>query len=327
LNLESAKSNLADCFIQLIKLVVSINKISTEKRMIGFKNHCIKIINERWKSFDIKPYLLAYYLHPLYRGKHNLNKNLKIKKKNKLIFLYLGAGLKSAIWSDIATYAGELFYHMSKKNHSNDKVAFMIGQMANFKCGETYYSTKYSSSYIKPKTWWQMVDDPTDYLKSLALKLFSIIPHSAACERSFSMLSFLYGKRRQCLSISTIEMIAKIRSYLISNIKNELNHLTNEESESELKILIQECGFYDDDEDDDSNDEDDDIFDDDSEIPSHEVYVLVVNNMIDLNNSIFTGDFEEEVHDNSSDDDDELLDNDEELDFEVIAKISAPLNM
>ena len=86
LNLKGTKSNLADCFIQLIKLVVSINKITNERRMNGFKNHCIKIINERWRSFDIKPYLLAYYLHPLYRGKYNLNKNLKIKKKNKLIF-------------------------------------------------------------------------------------------------------------------------------------------------------------------------------------------------------------------------------------------------
>ena len=57
----------------------------------------------------------------------------------------------------------------------------MLGQMASFKCGENYYSTKYSPSYIKPKLWWQMVDDPVDYLKSLALKLFSIIPHSTSC--------------------------------------------------------------------------------------------------------------------------------------------------
>ena len=86
LNLKRTKCNLANCFVQLIKLVVSINRITNERRMNGFKNHCIKVINERWKSFNIKPYLLAYYLHPLYRGKYNLNKNLKIKKKNKLIF-------------------------------------------------------------------------------------------------------------------------------------------------------------------------------------------------------------------------------------------------
>src|SRR3954453_17387281 len=110
-----------------------------------------------------------------------------------------------------------------------------------------------------------MVDDPTDYLKSLALKLFSIISHSTSCEISFSMLSFIYGKRRQCFSNSTVEMIAKIKYYSLSNMKNELNDLlTNKESELELKTLIQECGFYDD-------DEIDDIIDVDSKTSSHDV--------------------------------------------------------
>ena len=81
LYLESSTTNLADCFIQLIKLAVSINKIPNERGIMGFKNHCINVINKRWNSFDIQPYLLAYYLHPLYRGKFNLNKNFKIKKK------------------------------------------------------------------------------------------------------------------------------------------------------------------------------------------------------------------------------------------------------
>jgi hypothetical protein len=70
--LEGASINLADCFIYLIKLVVNINKIPNERGLIGFKNHCIEKINDRWQSFDIQPYLLAYYLHPLYRGKYNL---------------------------------------------------------------------------------------------------------------------------------------------------------------------------------------------------------------------------------------------------------------
>ena len=55
-----------------------------------------------------------------------------------------------------------------------------------------------------------MINDPDDYLRSLSLKLFSITPHSVASERAFLMLGFLYGKRRQRLSLSTIEMIAKI---------------------------------------------------------------------------------------------------------------------
>jgi len=102
---------------------------------------------------------------------------------------------------------------MSKNNHSNDKVARMVAQMADFKCNEGHYLTKKVSSYIKPKIWWNMINDPDDYLRSLSLKLFSITPHSVASERAFSMLGFLYGKRRQRLSLSTIEMIAKIRFF------------------------------------------------------------------------------------------------------------------
>ena len=38
-------------------------------------------------------------------------------------------------------------------------------------------------------------------------------------------------KRQQCLSLTTIESIAKVRHYLLSNIKNELNfvHVPNTE--------------------------------------------------------------------------------------------------
>ena len=241
--------------------------------------------------------------------------------------------MKLSTWNTLTTYAGKLFWSMSKKNHSNDKVARMIDQMANFKCSEGHYSTKYVSSYIKPKIWWNMVDDPDDYLKSLSLKLFSITPHSAASERAFSLLSFLYGKRRQRLSLSMIKMIAKIRFFLLSNSSNELNHLREDVSEAKLKILIEECGFFDDDEEEDEGDDLDNnnIYSDldiipSHQVPLHQVHVLIINNMIDLNNYVFTGEPEGE-HNNTSDDEEvsEILD--EELDFEQIDKISAPANM
>jgi hypothetical protein len=217
---------------------------------------------------------------------------------------------------------------MSKKNHSNDKVARMIAQMANFKCNDGHYSSKNtSSSYLKPKVWWNMVDDPNDYLKSLSLKLFLIILHSVASERAFSMLGFLYRKRRQRLSLSMIEMIAKIRFFLLSNSSNKLNHLRKGVSETELKMLIKECGLFNDDEEDD-NDYDDD--DDDYNVldipPLHKVYVLIINDMIDLNNHIFIGESEGE-HNSASDDDEVSEALDEELDFEIINRILAPANM
>ena len=79
--------------------------------------------------------------------------NLKIKRKilNQLV-LILGAGLKQSNWNELTTYASKVFWNMNKKNHNNDKVAYMIGQMASFKCKENYYSAEYSSSYVKPQT-------------------------------------------------------------------------------------------------------------------------------------------------------------------------------
>jgi hypothetical protein len=202
----------------------------------------------------------------------------------------------------------------------------MVAQMANFKCSEGYYSTKYVSSYIKLKIWWSMVDDSDNYLKSLSLKLFSITPHSVASERAFSMLGFLYGKRRQRLSLSTIERIARIRFFLLSNSSNELNHLREDVSETELKMLIKECGFFDDDGEEDDDDLDDEDYSDLDILPSHEVHVLIINNMIDLNNHVFTEELEGE-HNNASDDDEVSDILDKELDFELIDKISAPANM
>jgi len=125
---------------------------------------------------------------------------------------------------------------------------------------------------------------------------------------------------------------------LLSNSSKELKHLREDVSETELKMLIKECGFFDDDDDDEEEEDDNlnkastsisspslpEVYD--LDIPTHEVRVLIINDMLDLNNHVFTGEFEGE-HDDASDDDEvsEVLD--EELDFELIDKISAPANM
>jgi hypothetical protein len=122
-------------------------------------------------------------------------------------------------------------------------------------------------------------------------------------------------------------MIAKIRFFLLLNSLNELNHLREGVSETELKMLIKECGLFNDDKKDDDDYDNDD--DDDSVLdilPSHEVYVLIINNMIDLNNHIFTGEPQGE-HNSASDDDKVSETLDEELDFEIINRILALVNM
>ncbi|CAB5376963.1 unnamed protein product [Rhizophagus irregularis] len=65
--LEMKNATLADCFLQLIKLSYSIKNLS--ETHTTFQQQCIKAFNKRWTQFDFRLYMLAYLLHPLYRGK------------------------------------------------------------------------------------------------------------------------------------------------------------------------------------------------------------------------------------------------------------------
>lgn len=68
--LESNTTTLADCFIELLKMAQAILTISFQN--LNFKQKCIAIFNKRWQEFDINIYILAFFLHPKYRGK-NIN--------------------------------------------------------------------------------------------------------------------------------------------------------------------------------------------------------------------------------------------------------------
>jgi hypothetical protein len=67
LTLKSNKATLADCYFSLAYLGQSINKISEDDHMM-FRQHAIKIFNERFTLYDFDEYLLAYYIHPGYKG-------------------------------------------------------------------------------------------------------------------------------------------------------------------------------------------------------------------------------------------------------------------
>jgi hypothetical protein len=67
LNLEGSKATLADCYFYVAYLGRSIIKIPEDDHVI-FRQYAIKIFNERFKAYDFDEYLLAYYIHPGYKG-------------------------------------------------------------------------------------------------------------------------------------------------------------------------------------------------------------------------------------------------------------------
>lgn len=114
------------------------------------------------------------------------------------------------------------------------------------------------------------------------------------------------------------------------NIKQELGHLNREETEIELKDLIENCGLFDDDldeNDENGNDENYENSNEELEIPVHKVQVLIINSVVDMSHSVFTGGFQETDNNSINEEEEEGEILDDELDFEVIANISAPFNM
>ena len=76
-------------------------------------------------------------------------------------------------------------------------------------------------------------------LVSLAIKMFSITPSEAGCERNFSTLKWFYGDRRTRLDISRVELMSIIRSFWITNVKREMAFYGKEITVDDLRHCTQ----------------------------------------------------------------------------------------
>jgi len=152
-------------------------------------------------------------------------------------------------------------------------------------------------------SWWLSIKDKYNYLCELAIMIFSITPHSAGCERIFSTLGWLYGKRRQRLGLLKIEAMAKIRSFYISNTKNELAYVGQQHPEDELHKMIEDSTFLQFEEEEEEEEENNNIA---LEIPTHEVRVLIIEQLFDLKDIDIANN---ENNDNSSNSENDNSDN------------------
>ncbi|CAG8655917.1 3125_t:CDS:2, partial [Diversispora eburnea] len=72
-NILNGNSTLADCFFHICCLGSSLYHIpaTTNDMYQNFHDYSFKKFNDRWKELDHKTFVLAYFLHPVYRGKKN----------------------------------------------------------------------------------------------------------------------------------------------------------------------------------------------------------------------------------------------------------------
>lgn len=249
--LETKSATLADCFLQLIRLSYAIKTLPESNSL--FQQKCIEAFNKRWKQFDFRLYMLAYLLHPSYRGK----------------------GFRQSVYRKVVYWAIENVW--MKMDGGKNSSAVLIAQLASYRNREAPYNDEYISTYYTVQSWWQLVEQEegtNNFIQQLALKIFSITPHNSDCERIFSIMGWYMNKRRTKMSVDRLQNITKLHTYYVSNAKTELkyvaqdmNNMHDDEFHQLIRSSIQDIDDDDydmdgeEDEEEDEDDDDDDLVD------------------------------------------------------------------
>ena len=150
--------------------------METTIERLEFRKNCIAFYNKRWAEFDTDFYLLAYFLHPKYRGRGLTSEMFeRIFRKALIIWKSQGGGDNSA--------------------------RELIAQIHNYDLQNSPYHSVFQDHIELPETWWAAIKLPNHHLQKLALLLLAITPHSAGCERVFSVLNWFTQKRRNRYTI------------------------------------------------------------------------------------------------------------------------------
>ena len=178
--------------------------------------------------------------------------------------------------------------YLKEYKHSKKQSAeALLSQLGEFHLQTTPFNSPFNSQINSPLNWWKMCKPTPPYLRLLAMKLFSIAPHAASCERVWSVCGWMIGKRRTRLSVDNLEAMLKIHSYYITNSKSELTNYGKDRTAEEIHVALNDIqrDIEDDEIDEYSEEEMTEIvgraFTDDNfeQIPSEE---LEISNILDL---------------------------------------------
>ncbi|PKY33649.1 hypothetical protein RhiirB3_452720 [Rhizophagus irregularis] len=80
----------------------------------------------------------------------------------------------------------------------------------------------YMLAYLLHPLYREQDEGEENFIQQLALKIFSITPHNAGCERIFSVMGWYMNKRRT--RVNHLQNLTKLHTYYVSNAKTELKY-------------------------------------------------------------------------------------------------------
>src|SRR6266496_5014941 len=95
----------------------------------------------------------------------------------------LGGRIKDSVFQELTTTALSIWKLWGHKVNSCRE---LLRQFRSYMLNQAPYNAEFFTTSESPINWWQTIFDGGNQLQRFAIKLFSVSPHSASCERQFS---------------------------------------------------------------------------------------------------------------------------------------------
>lgn len=213
--LEAENANISDIWPELIALHKHYKnlEVSAPSQRKAIMSSFVLILNNRCQVFDTELFVFSFFLNPQHRTVAQSKKyDLSIIKR-----AYLNI-LRKLKYPKALAMAAPL-------------------EVDNYSKGVGDFKGLKATSAI---LFWKSA--PASTLKTVALKLLSILPHSANCERLFSIMNYMKKKSQNQMTKESLTAYTQLK--LQECKSNASKRIVDEDIEE----VVEECGEEDDDE-------------------------------------------------------------------------------
>src|SRR5581483_6059989 len=127
-----------------------------------------------------------------------------------------------------------------KQNKHSKKMSgeVLLSQLRDYHVCEPPYDTSYVCTADTPIKWWRTCGMKLPYLQKLAIKLFSVSPYAASCNRICLFSGWIHGIQRTRILVQNLDAIAQMHTHYITSNKSELSHYGVEKTEEKITKIL-----------------------------------------------------------------------------------------
>ncbi|KAJ3501877.1 hypothetical protein NMY22_g18775 [Coprinellus aureogranulatus] len=189
-DLETRDANLADCMLTFIRIARDMMCLEIKPgESVEFWLHAKTVFNRDFHAMNTDLHILGLFLHPRCR-KLAISESAKGRSLKQICKIAMKVALQ---WRwDVAR--ASLLVDNIKQYHK--------------------HARPFNSNSHDALDWWESLGlAPEQYpIKTLAIRILSIVPHAAEVERLFADLGGVQGVHRCNLTVPNFETLAKLRS-------------------------------------------------------------------------------------------------------------------